>query len=61
MLADRIAVLYRGELVEEGTGEAVLGAPQDPYTQRLLVSLPVPDPDEQAERRAEWNRLRVQA
>jgi peptide/nickel transport system ATP-binding protein len=60
MLADRIAVLYRGRLVEEGTGAEVLGAPKDPYTQRLLASLPVPDPDEQATRRAEWNRLRAQ-
>ncbi|MCJ1673094.1 MULTISPECIES: ABC transporter ATP-binding protein [unclassified Rathayibacter] len=51
LLADRIAVLYRGELVEEGTGEEVLSAPKHPYTQRLLASLPVPDPGEQAERR----------
>jgi len=51
MLADRIAVLYHGELVEEGPGSQVLGAPQHPYTQRLLASLPVPDPIEQAERR----------
>jgi peptide/nickel transport system ATP-binding protein len=60
LLADRIAVLYRGRLVEEGTGAEVLGAPQDPYTQRLLASLPVPDPDEQARRRAQWERLRDQ-
>ena len=59
MLADRIGVLYRGRLVEEGTGAEVLGAPQHPYTQRLLASLPVPDPDEQAARRVEWNRLRA--
>jgi peptide/nickel transport system ATP-binding protein len=59
LLADRIAVLYRGHLVEEGTGAEVLGAPQHPYTQRLLASLPVPDPDEQARRRAEWDRLRA--
>ena len=52
MLADRIAVLYHGELVELGPGEQVLGAPQHPYTQRLLASLPVPDPVEQAHRRA---------
>ena len=58
MLADRIAVLYRGKLVEEGTGAEVLGAPQDPYTQRLLASLPVPDPVAQAERREELRRLR---
>jgi peptide/nickel transport system ATP-binding protein len=51
-------VLYRGKLVEEGTGIEVLGAPTDPYTQRLLASLPVPDPVAQAERREELRRLR---
>jgi peptide/nickel transport system ATP-binding protein len=59
ILADRIAVLYRGKLVEEGTGAEVLGAPKDPYTQRLLASLPVPDPAEQALRREELRRLRA--
>jgi peptide/nickel transport system ATP-binding protein len=58
MLADRIAVLYHGELVEEGTGAEVLGAPKHPYTQRLLASLPVPDPAEQAERREALRLLR---
>ncbi|SFN51941.1 dipeptide ABC transporter ATP-binding protein [Mycetocola miduiensis] len=51
ILSDKIAVLYRGKLIEEGTGAEVLGAPKDPYTQRLLASLPVPDPVAQAERR----------
>ncbi len=59
LLADRIAVLHRGVLVEEGTGDQVLGAPQHPYTQRLLASLPVPDPVEQAARREAWNQLRT--
>jgi peptide/nickel transport system ATP-binding protein len=59
MLADRIAVLYRGKLVEEGTGAEVLGAPQHPYTQRLLASLPVPDPAEQAARRATLHALQA--
>jgi peptide/nickel transport system ATP-binding protein len=58
LLADRIAVLYRGRLVEEGTGAEVLGAPQHPYTQRLLASLPVPDPEEQGRRRETWQQLR---
>ncbi|MCJ1694750.1 glutathione ABC transporter ATP-binding protein [Rathayibacter caricis DSM 15933] len=57
LLADRIAVLYRGELVEEGTGEEVLATPKHPYTQRLLASLPVPDPAEQAERRELLRRI----
>jgi peptide/nickel transport system ATP-binding protein len=57
MLADRIAVLHRGRLVEQGTGAQVLGAPREAYTQRLLASLPVPDPVEQAERREAWRTL----
>jgi peptide/nickel transport system ATP-binding protein len=59
ILADRIAVLYKGKLVEEGTGAEVLGAPKDPYTQRLLASLPVPDPAAQALRRNELRLLRA--
>ncbi|HSP53889.1 MAG TPA: ABC transporter ATP-binding protein [Cryobacterium sp.] len=59
LVADRIAVLYRGKLVEEGTSAEVLGAPKDPYTQRLLASLPVPDPAEQALRREGLSRLRA--
>lgn len=59
LLADRIAVLYKGELVEEGTGAEVLGAPQHPYTQRLLASLPVPDPIQQAERRDALHALQA--
>ncbi|MBZ2194568.1 ABC transporter ATP-binding protein [Occultella gossypii] len=51
MVADRVGVLYRGELVEEGTSDQVLGAPAHPYTQRLLASVPVPDPVAQKERR----------
>ncbi|TFC01832.1 ABC transporter ATP-binding protein [Cryobacterium adonitolivorans] len=59
ILADRIAVLYHGRLVEEGTGAEVLGSPRDPYTQRLLASLPVPDPAAQELRREELRRLRA--
>lgn len=61
ILADRIAVLHRGKLVEEGTGAQVLGNPQQPYTQRLLASLPVPDPVEQADRREALRALRAQS
>jgi len=58
-LADRIAVLHRGRLVEIGRSEDVLTAPRDDYTRRLLASLPVPDPVEQAERRRELAALRA--
>lgn len=39
-LADRIAVMYAGKIVESGSSEAVLTHPQHPYTQGLINSLP---------------------
>lgn len=39
-LADRIAVMYGGRIVEEGATAEVLGAPAHPYTRALLRSLP---------------------
>ncbi|MBV1780402.1 ABC transporter ATP-binding protein [Paeniglutamicibacter sp. ABSL32-1] len=51
MLSTWVGVLYRGKLVEEGIGNQVMGDPQHPYTRRLIASLPVPDPVEQALRR----------
>ncbi len=50
-VAHRVVVLHHGVVVESGQTRDVLGNPQDPYTRRLLASLPVPDPVEQAERR----------
>ncbi|WP_029149835.1 dipeptide ABC transporter ATP-binding protein [Microbacterium indicum] len=51
MLAHRVAVLHRGSIVEQGRTADVLGDPRDDYTRRLIASLPVPDPVEQARRR----------
>jgi oligopeptide/dipeptide ABC transporter ATP-binding protein len=39
-LCDRIAVVYAGQVRELGSAEQVLGAPADPYTQRLLAAIP---------------------
>ena len=39
-IADRIAVMYLGRIVEQGTTEQVLGAPQHPYTRALLSVVP---------------------
>ena len=53
--------MQNGKLVEFGTREQILTDPQDPYTQRLLAAVPVPDPDEQRERRIERDALLQQA
>jgi ABC-type glutathione transport system ATPase component len=39
-IADRIAVMYQGRIVETGPTDTVWQAPQHPYTQKLLASLP---------------------
>ncbi len=51
-IAHRIVVMHRGRLVEEGTSDEILRRPKDPYTQRLIAAVPVPDPVLQERRRA---------
>ncbi len=50
-LADRIAVMYLGTIVEEGPSAMIMGRPLHPYTQALISAVPVPDPSAQASRR----------
>ncbi|KAJ57090.1 hypothetical protein ACMU_00945 [Actibacterium mucosum KCTC 23349] len=42
--ADRIGVMQKGKLVETGDTGAFFANPQDPYSQRLLNAVPIPDP-----------------
>ncbi|MEK0155278.1 ABC transporter ATP-binding protein [Arthrobacter oryzae] len=51
VLADHICVMQRGRIVEQGTRDQILRNPQEPYTQRLLAAVPLPDPEKQRERR----------
>jgi oligopeptide/dipeptide ABC transporter ATP-binding protein len=44
-ISDRIAVMYLGQVVELSTSEAIFGRALHPYTEALLSSTPVPDPD----------------
>jgi peptide/nickel transport system ATP-binding protein len=51
VLADRICVMQRGRIVEQGSRDQILRNPQEAYTQRLLAAVPLPDPEKQRERR----------
>ena len=56
-ISHRVAVMQGGRLLEVGEGATVTSAPTHPYTERLLLASPVPDPAAQAERRAQRHRL----
>ncbi|WP_406632524.1 ATP-binding cassette domain-containing protein [Pseudarthrobacter quantipunctorum] len=56
-ISHRVAVMYHGEIVEQGPAHTVTTNPEHPYTQRLLLASPVPDPDRQEQRRADRHRL----
>jgi oligopeptide/dipeptide ABC transporter ATP-binding protein len=49
-VADRVAIMYLGRIVELGTRTAVYGSPKHPYTRALLSAVPVPDPTRTPER-----------
>ncbi|HEX4561586.1 MAG TPA: oligopeptide/dipeptide ABC transporter ATP-binding protein [Gemmatimonadales bacterium] len=44
-VADEVAVMYAGQIVERGPADRIYSAPRHPYTRALLSAVPVPDPD----------------
>jgi peptide/nickel transport system ATP-binding protein len=59
-VSHRVAVIYKGDLVETGPAREVTLTPEHPYTQRLLLAAPVAHPLDQEKRRAERRRLAEQ-
>jgi oligopeptide/dipeptide ABC transporter ATP-binding protein len=58
-LAQRVVVLYHGQVMEAGPVEEVTQRPRHPYTIALTVASPVPQPGEQAARRAAREALGI--
>jgi peptide/nickel transport system ATP-binding protein len=56
-LANQIMVLEKGRVVEQGDKHQILREPRMDYTKRLLAAAPVPDPQEQRERREARHQL----
>jgi ABC-type glutathione transport system ATPase component len=56
-ISHRVAVMFRGEIVEFGDGDQVTSRPRHPYTQRLFFASPVADPEAQERRRRERREL----
>ena len=51
-ISDRIAVMYLGNLVELAPSDDIYAHTLHPYSQELLASVPIPDPDKEAQKRA---------
>ncbi|OIJ63105.1 dipeptide ABC transporter ATP-binding protein [Streptomyces mangrovisoli] len=56
-VSDRVAVMRRGRIVEEGPADEVYESPKDPYTEQLLAAVPALDPQAAARRRTARREL----
>ncbi|WP_425502324.1 ABC transporter ATP-binding protein [Phytoactinopolyspora limicola] len=50
-IADRVAVMYLGRVVEVGAASSLVSKPEHPYTEALVSAVPVPEPERERERR----------
>lgn len=56
-ISDRVAVMYRGKVVELGTPEAVYGDPVHSYTKSLISAVPIADPDYKKTKKIDMDEL----
>ena len=53
-ISDRVAVMYKGDIVEVSSAHSIYRNPQDDYTKALLAAVPIPDPTVKREK-VEWD------
>lgn len=49
-VSDRVAIMYLGRIVEEGSCESIFDSPRHPYTRALISAIPIPDPKSEKQR-----------
>lgn len=59
-VSDRIAIMFRGNIIEMGPVEKVLMSPKHPYTQMLKESIPEPDPQRRWKERIDISELETE-
>jgi oligopeptide/dipeptide ABC transporter ATP-binding protein len=60
-MSDRLLVMFKGKVVEEGDSDDLVARPRHPYTRALLAAAPVPDPDLQHARSDRRRRTETRA
>ncbi|MGL4522552.1 MAG: ABC transporter ATP-binding protein [Bacilli bacterium] len=59
-MCDRVGVMYRGRMVEEGTADDIINNPQHIYTKRLITSIPDADPANRLAKRQQREEVKAE-
>jgi len=58
-ISDKMAILYQGSIMEEGSAKRIVEEPMHPYTKLLIESIPMPDPKSRWQERLEIEKIEL--